>query len=189
MGSLFCRPATIPAKKALLWGLFWMLVGAILAWYFSVVPTSVVGYTWGRTALYKYVIFGVAIWVAVALPTLLLSMFRNRGVVVSELCGRMLYAHIPATFVMVPAMFSDKIAFSTFMASPFGAQLPALYVAIMSIYMLLLMVWYLCWSYMAFKHSTQFSGWISVMLFGIAEAASYILSKYAIVELMNMGTI
>ena len=158
-------------------------------WYFSVVPTSVVGYTWGRTALINYVIYGVAIWVTVALPTLLLSLLQNRDAAVWEVCGRMLYAHIPVTFVMVPAMFGDKVAFSTFMASPLSVQLPMPYVVLMSLYMVVLMVWYLGWSYSAFKHATQFKGWLSVMLFGVAEVASYMLSQYAIGEIMGIGAI
>lgn len=189
MGNLFCRPATIPAKKALLWGLFWMLGGAIIAWYISVVPTSIVGYTWGRAALISYVIYGAAIWVTVALPTLLLSLLHNRKVAVWEVCGRMLYAHIPVTFVIVPAMFSDRVAYSTFMASPLSAQLPTLYVVLMSLYMVLLMVWFIGWSYVAFKHATQFRGAFGVMLFGVAEVVSYMLSHYAIGELMKIGVI
>lgn len=186
MWELIRRPATISAKKALLWGLFWMLVGAILGWYFSIVPTSIVDYTWGRTALINYVIYGVAIWVALSLPTLLVVLFAGRKVVVWELFGRMLFAHIPVTFIMLPAMFGDKVAYSTFMATPLSSQLSTLYIVLMLVYVVAFVVWFFYWGYVAFRQITQFKGWSGVMLYSATIYISYLLSEYAIGELMKM---
>lgn len=186
MWELIRRPAIISARKALLWGLFWMLGGAILGWYFSVVPTSVVGYTWGRTALINYVIYGVAIWVALALPILLVVWLVGRKVAAWELFGRILFAHIPVTFVMLPAMFGDKVAYSTFMASPLSSQLSTLYIVLMLLYVVFLVVGFYYWGYQAFREVTQLKGWRSVMLYSVAIYISYTLSEYAIGVLMNM---
>ncbi len=186
MVELIRRPSTISAKKALLWGLFWMLGGAILGWYFSIVPISIVEYTWGHTALLNYVIYGVAIWGALALPTLLVVWFIDSKVTVWEVFGRMLYAHIPVTFIMLPAMFGDKVAYSTFMVSPLSSQLSTLYIVMMMLYVVALVVWFYYWSYQAFRHLTQLKGWSGVMLYSMAIYGSYILSKYAIEELMKM---
>ena len=186
MGSWMCRPAIIPAKKALLWGLFWMLGGAILGWYFSIVPTSIVGYTWGRTALMNYVIYGVAIWLSLALPTLLVVWFNSRKIAVWKVFGRMLYAHIPVTFIMLPAMFGDKVAYSTFMFSPLSPQLSIPYIVFMLLYVVALVICFFYWGYAAFRHVTQLKGWYSVMLYSIAIYGSYLISEYAIVELMKI---
>lgn len=188
-GNLACRPATISSRKALLWGLFWMLGGAILGWYFSVVPTSIVDYTWGRTALINYVIYGVAMWVSLSIPTLLIALLLNRGVVVWEVCGRMLYAHIPVTFIMLPAMFGDKVSFSIFMSSPFASQLTVTYSVLMTIYVVALVVWFFYWGYAAFRELTQFKRWSGVLLYSGAIYISYMLSEYLIGELMKVGTI
>ena len=186
MWELIRRPATISAKKALLWGLFWMLGGAILGWYCAVVPTSIVEYTWGRTALINYVIYGVTIWVALALPILLVVWFEGRRVVVWELFGRMLFAHIPVTFIMVPAMFGDKVAYSTFMASPLSSQLSTLYIVLMLLYVVAFVMWFFVWGYQAFREITQLKGWNGVMLYSVAIYGSYLLSEYAIGMLMRM---
>ena len=186
MVELIRRPAAISAKKALLWGLFWMLGGAILGWYFSIVPTSIVGYTWGHTALINYVIYGVTIWVALALPTLLVMWFVKRRVAVWEVFGRMLFAHIPVVFIMLPAMAGDKVAYSTFMVSPLSSQLPIIYVVLMLIYVVALVVWFFYWGYQAFREITQLKGWNGVMLYSVAIYSSYLLSEYAIGELIKM---
>ena len=187
IGNLLCRPATISAKQALLWGLFWLLGGAILGWYFSVVPTSIVDYTWGRAALISYVIYGVAIWVSLALPILLVVwLVREDNIAVWEVFGRMLFAHIPITFVMLPAMFGDKLNYSLFMASPLSSQLPITYVVFMMTYVVALIVWFFYWGYVAFGHMTQLKGWRGVMLYSVAIYGSYLLSQYAIGELIRM---
>jgi hypothetical protein len=186
MGELIRRPATITAKNALLWGLFWLLGGAILGWYFSIVPTSIVDYTWGRTALINYVIYGVVIWVALALPTLLVMWFAKGGVAVWEVFGRMLFAHLPITFVMLPAMFGDKVAYSTFMSSPLSPQLSIIYTLLMSIYVVALVAWFFYWSYITFRKITQLKGWLGVLIFSVAIQCSYWMSEYVIKELMKM---
>lgn len=189
MGNFLCRPAIVTAKKSLLWGLFWMLVGAILGWYFSVVPTSIVDYTWGRNALISYVIYGLLIWVSLAVPTLLVVLLLRRRVVVWELFGRMLYAHIPVTFIMLPAMFGDKVSFSIFMSSPFSSQLSLPYVVLMLLYVVVLVAWFFYWSYVVFRHVTQLKGFVCVVLFVVALTISYWMSEYAIGGLMTVGDI
>ena len=48
-GSLFKRmlqrPASSSRNNALLWGVAWLIIGVIVAWYFQFVPTSMIGYT------------------------------------------------------------------------------------------------------------------------------------------------
>lgn len=163
-----------------------MLGGAILGWYFSLVPTSIVGYTWGRTALMNYVVYGGAIWLSLALPTLVVVWFAERKVVVWEVFGRMLYAHIPITFMMLPAMFGDKVAYSTFMSSPLSSQLSTLYIVLMLLYVVALVVWFFYWGYAAFRYLTQLKGWYSVMLYSATIYGSYLLSEFAIGELMKI---
>ena len=186
MGELIRRPATMSAKNALLWGMFWMLGGAILGWYFTLVPTSLVGYTWGYATLSSHVIYGVAIWVALALPTLLVVWLARCGVAAWEVFGRMLFAHMPVTLLMLPAMFGDKVDYSTFMLSPFNSQLSTAYSAWMSLYVVAILVWYLYWSYVAFRRVTQFKDWRGVIVFGVITTISYLFSEYALGALAKM---
>lgn len=174
------------AKNALLWGMFWMLGGAILGWYFTLVPTSLVGYTWGYATLPSHVIYGVAIWVALALPTLLVVWLARCGVAAWEVFGRMLFAHMPVTLLMLPAMFGDKVDYSTFMLSPFNSQLSTAYSAWMSLYVVAILVWYLYWSYVAFRRVTQFKDWRGVIVFGVTTTISYLFSEYALGALAKM---
>lgn len=173
---LLRRPATMSKRDALLWGIFWMLAGAILGWYFSIVPTSVVGYTWGSTSLIYQVLYSVVLWVSLVLPMYAAALVFNRRVGLLELSGRMLFAHMPILFLMLPAMFADKIAYSTFMSNPFNAQLSMPYIVLMTILVAVVMAWYLRWSYVAFSAVVKRSGWCVVALFGVAMLLSYMLS-------------
>ena len=187
MGELMRRPASMTAKNALLWGMFWLIGGAIIEWYFTLVPTSIVGYTLGGSYnLIDCVIYGVAIWVALALPTLLIVWFAGRGVAAWEVFGRMLFAHMPITLLMLPAMLGDNVDYAIFMGSPLSARLSIGYVVLMLIYVVAIGVWYLYWSFVAFRRVTQFSGLRGVMMFVGAIATSYLLSVYAIDALMKM---
>ena len=123
---------------------------------------------------------------ALALPILLVVWFEGRRVVVWELFGRMLFAHIPVTFIMVPAMFGDKVAYSTFMASPLSSQLSMLYIVLMLLYVVAFVVWFFVWGYQAFRAVMQLKGGRGVMLYSVALYGSYLLSEYAIGVLMRM---
>lgn len=174
---LLRRPAAMSMQNALLWGIFWMLGGAILGWYFSVVPTSIVGYTWGSTSLLSQVIYGVVLWVSLALPMYAAALMLYSRVGVIELSGRMLFARMPIYLLMLPAMFGDKIAYSTFMSHPFNTQLSLPYIVLMSVLVVVVMVWYLYWSYVAFSSVVKRSGWSVVVLLGVAMLLSYMLSE------------
>ena len=174
---LLRRPATMSSRDALLWGIFWMLGGAILGWYFSIVPTSIVGYTWGSTSLIYQVIYGVVLWVSLALPMYAVALMLNPKVSVLELSSRILFAHMPICFLMLPAMFGDKIAYSTFMSHPFNAQLSVSYIVLMSILVVVIMAWYLYWSYVAFSSAVKRGRCGVVVLFGVAMPLSYMLSE------------
>lgn len=176
MSDILRRPATMSKRNALLWGIFWMLAGAILGWYFSIVPTSVVGYTWGSTALISQVLYGVVMWASLVLPMYVAALVLNSRVGVLELSGRMLFAHMPILFLMLPAMFTDKISYSTFMSNPFNAQLSMPYIVLMTILVVVVMAWYLRWSYVAFSAVVKRSGCGVVALFGVAILLSYMLS-------------
>lgn len=176
MGRLLRHSATISTTNALLWGVFWMIVGAIIGWYFSIVPTSIVSFTWGSVSLITQVLYGVALWVALFVPIYVVALFLNSKVGVIDLLGRMLYAHLPVIFMMLPAAFGDKVAYSIFMENPFNAQLSTLYVVLMVLFVAFILVWYIYWSYIAFSRSVNRKGWGVIAMFGVAMMLSYILS-------------
>ena len=98
----------------------------------------------------------------------------------------MLFAHMPVTLLMLPAMFGDKVDYSTFMLSPFNSQLSTAYSAWMSLYVVAILVWYLYWSYVAFRRVTQFKDWRGVIVFGVITTISYLFSEYALGALAKM---
>jgi hypothetical protein len=177
MGSLLHHSVAISKKNALLWGLFWLLGSAILGWHFSIVPTSVVGYTWGGVALLSEAIYALFILVSLVLPSVVAVLLLNRKADVVELSGRMLYAHAPVTLLMLPAIWGDKVIYSTFMANPFNAQLSSLYVVLMLVFVVTILVWYLYWSFDAFRSVSGRRGWGVLILFCGVEVLSYMLSR------------
>ena len=177
MGYLLHRPVAISTRNALLWGLFWLLGSAILGWHFFVVPTSLVGYTWGSVTLLTQTIYALLMLVSLALSMVVVALMYSPKVGVGELVGRMLYAHAPITLLMLPAIIGDKVAYSIFMVNPFNTQLSTLYVVLMVLFVAFILVWYIYWSYIAFSRSVNRKGWRVIAVFGVAMMLSYILSK------------
>ena len=175
------RPATNDASMALMWGVAWLIVGAILGWSFDLVPTSMIGYTWGSAPLVWHTAMGLVMWVSSTVIFYAVAITINRKVSIVELFGRMLFAHWPVTILMLPGIMADKFAYSTYMANPVVAfkQSPV-FAALMSIVVVLVMVWYAYWGYCAFRRSTSRSGALIVVAYVVAFVLSLWLSRYAL---------
>ena len=114
------RPATNSPKIALLWGLAWLIIASIAAWYFRLEPTSIFGYTVSEyVPLATIFIMHVVIWLTATIIPFAFAVIRNRKVSVVEFFGRMLFAHWPVTLLIVPAIIGSvdhRIAYSIYMA-------------------------------------------------------------------------
>lgn len=176
--SMVRRPATISSNNALLWGVAWLIAGAMIGWHFSLVPTSLIGYTWGGGSLLWQVIYALTLWITSCVVIFAASLIVNRRVGIVELFGRMLFARWPIYLLMIPGMVTDRVAYSTFMSNPeasFSAN--PIYAAAMTVVTVVVLLWYLYWGYCAFRRSVSRSGVVTFLVYVIAFVLSVYLSR------------
>ncbi len=182
--NMLKRPATNKTNNALLWGLAWLIITAIVGWFFRIMPTSSFGViTTDYVSLLNHVIVNLVVWITACAVPFLLAVVINHKTKMVELFGRMLFAHWPVVILMLPAIFGDKVAFSTYMSGlasfdfdvTFGCQMA--YSIWMSILVLGVLVWYLYWSYLAFNAATCRGGVASFLLLMVAMSLSWWLSS------------
>lgn len=172
------RPATNSSSQALMWGLAWLIIGAIVGWRFDLVPTSMLSYTWGSARLIWHTAFGLTMWVSSTVVFFAGAAMLNRCVSIAELFGRMLFAHWPVTLAMLPGILTDKIAYSTFMRNPGVAfEQSPMYASLLAVIMTIILVWYLYWGYCAFRRSVSRSGVVTFVVYVIAFVLSVYLSR------------
>lgn len=181
------RPATNSSNNALLWGLAWLIIGVICAWHFAFVPTSMIGYTASvKLPLVWQLALGVAVWVSFGVVYFAFGVMRNRATGVTEMFGRMLFAHWPVTLLLVPGIFINRVAYSTFMSNPGVAyanfQTETIIMAFVSVVVLL---WALYWGYLAFCRATQRKGFVSFVCYAIATPLAYYLSTLVVQAILR----
>ena len=188
------RPATNRSDSALLWGIAWLIITAIVGWYFRVMPTSSFGaITTGYVSLLNHVIINLVVWITACAIPFSLAVMLNRSTRAVELFGRMLFAHWPVVILMLPAVLGDKISYSVYMSSLSHMDMGVtfdyqpIYSFLMSLLIMFVLVWYLYWSYVAFKVTTRRGGIITFALLVGAMMLSWWLSD-AVLDGM-MGTI
>lgn len=181
------RPATNSSNNALLWGLAWLIIGVICAWHFAFVPTSMIGYTASvKLPLVWQLALGVAVWVSFGVVYFAFGVMRNRATGVTEMFGRMLFAHWPVTLLLVPGALLNRVAYSTFMADPVVAY--ANYPTdsiIMTAVVVVVGLWALYWGYLAFCRATQRKGFVSFVCYAIATPLAYYLSTLVVQAILR----
>ena len=181
------RPATNSSNNALLWGLAWLIIGVICAWHFAFVPTSMIGYTASvKLPLVWQLALGVAVWVSFGVVYFSFGVMRNRATGVTEMFGRMLFAHWPVTLLLVPGVLLNRVAYSTFMSDPVVAY--ANYPTdsiIMATVVVVVGLWALYWGYLAFCRATQRSGFVSFVCYAIATPLAYYLSTLVVQAILR----
>mgnify|MGYP003305959368 FL=1 len=181
MMKLLNRPAVLSPTNALLKGVAWLIVGVIMGWYFHLIPTSVVSFTWADVRLMWHLALALVSWISSTVLLFAVAALLNRRVVITELFGRMLYAHWPVLLMMLPGVVDDKVAYSTFMQSPeLAFSSDTLYASCMSLMCIVIIVWYLYWGYVAFSRSAMRSNAIVVVLYLVAMVVSWYISNVAL---------
>ena len=181
------RPATNSSNNALLWGLAWLIVGVICAWHFAFVPTSMIGYTASvKLPLVWQLALGVAVWVSFGVVYFAFGVMRNRATGVTEMFGRMLFAHWPVTLLLVPGVLLNRVAYSTFMADPVVAyaNYPTDSIIIAAV-VVVVGLWALYWGYLAFCRATQRKGLVSFVCYAIATPLAYYLSTLVVQAILR----
>lgn len=183
------RPKHIGKTNALLLGIAWLIICAILGWHFRLVPISSCGFTVsGYVSLSWMLIYNIIIWVVSCLLLFALAVLRKRSTGALETFARLLYARWPATLLMIPAMFeSQRIAYATFMSEPsLCFEQTPVFAALMAIIWTIVMAWYFYWSYLAFCRAQQKSGVITFLLFVVGFGLSYLLSKIVMNQIYTL---
>lgn len=189
-GSLVKRmvnsPETLSVNNALLWGIAWLIIGAIAAWYFRFVPTSMIGYTTaGYVPLIWHVAITLVVWVSFGVVFFAFGVVRNRRAAMMDLFGRMLFAHWPITLLLAPGIAMNRVAYATFMSGNLSAayQLHPVQSIIMTVVAILVFAWTLYWGFVAFRRATQSKGLLTLLCYIIALPLAYYLSRLALAAL------
>ena len=188
-GSIFAnmlkRPSSSSSNNALLWGLAWLIVGVIASWKMDFVATSMVGYTTaGYIPLIWHLALGATVWVSYSVVYFAFGVLRNRRTGVTEMFGRMLFAHWPITLLLVPGLFVDRMAYATFMYNPGVAYLNYPHdTIIMAVTAVVVGLWTLYWGYLAFSRASQRTGIISLLCYVVATPLAYYLTRWDLAAL------
>ncbi|MBR5818891.1 MAG: hypothetical protein IKY50_02670 [Alistipes sp.] len=145
------RPQQISTSNAMLWGIVWLIVGAIAGWHYDIIPATLFSYTWGHISLFVQVRMAIFLGLCSSLIFAFASLrFGTTSFV--DVVARMLYARSPLTLLMLLGIVGDRVAFSTFATNPLVAfeQSPQMS-AVMTVTTALIMIWYLYWSYTAYR--------------------------------------
>ena len=150
------RVKTITTTNALLWGVAWLIISAMLGWYFRIMPTSACSFTLtDYVPLRLSLLLHLIVWITWTAPFLLIALLRNVKVSINELFSRMLFAHWPVIIVMLPGILGYRVAFATYLGNPIVAfDLYPAFSTILTIVLLLVVGWWLRWSYQAYSVST-----------------------------------
>ena len=187
VGRMVDRPATNHSTNALAWGIAWLIIGSIAGWYFWIMPTSSFGFVvTGYVPLKWHVVVNLVLWVVSCAVLFMLGTFINRKFRTIELFGRLLFAHWPVLLLMLPAILGSRHAYSLFvgglmqgdMSLTFNIQ--PMYSTFMVFFFIAILLWYLYWSYVAFRKVVGCRGWMNVALFIVAMWLSFELSKVTV---------
>lgn len=164
-GGLLCRIVnkvdTISTQNALLWGLAWLIISTIAGWYLSVMPVSVVGYdVVGYLPLWWHLMLNIVVWIIPSSVLYVFALFSNRQAKVVDTYARLLFAHWPATLLLLPVAVIGKVKYAMF-SSDFMQLLrgDVLVAVLMLLFCVVIVVWMLYWSYVAFRRAAGRGDW------------------------------
>lgn len=173
------RPAVNSKRNALLWGVAWMIISAIGGWHLRVAPVSIVGYDlYGYLPLLWHLLVNVVVCVVPISLFVVAALIVNRHTNVGELFARMLFAHWPATLLLLPAMFVGEVKYALLnndLANVFESDVVA--ALLFSALLFVVVVWVLYWGYVAFRAVTQRGRWLTMLVYLNALVLSALLTN------------
>ena len=176
------RVESMSVQNALLWGVAWLIISAILGWYFRLMPTSAFSFVpTDYVQLMWSLIVSLVVWFTWSLLFVPFAIIRNPKTKSFELIGRLLFAHWPAVLLMLPAIVYNRIAYATFVGSPaLGFELYPVFSAIMVLIAVVVVVWSMAWSYQAYTVSTGCNKRVDKLIFVVVAVTSAILSDVVV---------
>lgn len=173
------RAETITTTNALLWGVAWLIISSILCWYFRLMPTSALCFTaTGYVSLMWSVVLNLVACMCWAVLFLPLGLVRNPKLKSNELFSRLLFAHWPVAILLLPAIVGNRTAYTTFMNSPLTAfELYPMFSAVMTLVVLIVVVWWMMWSYQAISITTLKNKSVDKLFFAVIAVLGVVLSN------------
>lgn len=181
VGRMVKRPESIGRVNALLWGVAWLIVCSMLGWHFRLIPISSFGFTAsGYVSLAWVLIYNVIVWFLSCVLLFALAVLRKRKIGAFELFARLLYARWPVTLLLLPGMItSQRVAYSTFMRDPLLAfETNPVYATLLAAICVVILLWYLYWSFLAFRKAQQKRGVVTFVVFVVGFVLSYPLTMW-----------
>ena len=173
------RPAVNSKRNALLWGVAWLIISAIGGWHLRVAPASVMGYDlYGYLPLLWHLMLNVVVCVVPISLFMVAALIVNRSTNVGELFSRMLFAHWPATLLLLPAMFVGEVKYAMLnnaLARVFESDVVV--ALLFSVLLFVVVVWVLYWGYVAFRVATQRGAWLTMIVYLNALVLSALLTN------------
>lgn len=171
------NPARLTENNALLWGVAWLIVGAMLGWYFRLIPTALVGYDIAPyIPLLRHLLLEAEVWVVATVPLYGAAIIANRRASLRELFSRALYARWPLLLLMLPAIFGWRMEYAVFMndvAASFGESW--LFATVMTLLYGVVAAWYLYWGLLLFRKVVGHSNAKVVVLYVVAQSVAALL--------------
>lgn len=155
------RVDDISTQNALLWGLAWLIISTIAGWYLCVMPMSVVGYdVVGYMSLWWHLMLNLMVWIIPSSVLYVIILFHSRAAKVTDCYARLLFAHWPATLLLLPVVVIGKVKYAIF-SNDFMQLLrgDALEAVLMALFCVVIVVWMLYWSYVAFRRGAGRGDW------------------------------
>ena len=189
---MLSRPENIGRVNALLWGVAWLIICSILGWHYGLIPTSSFGFTAQYMSLAWVLIYNIVAWLLSCMLLFAFAILRKRSIGVLDIFARLLYARWPVTLLLLPGMIagdniSQRIAYSTFMSDPAAAFKTApMYSTLLAIICAVVLIWYLYWSFIAFRKAQQKRGVITFIVFVAGFVLSFPMTLWAMKMLNEM---
>ena len=142
---------SISMQNALLWGVAWLIISTIGGWYYCAMPSGVVGYdVVGQLPLAWHLMLNVVVWIVTASVLYVVILLHNRGAQFTDTYARLLFAHWPATLLLLPVVVVGKVKYAMF-TNDFMTLLhnDTLTAVLMALFSIVVVVWMLYWSYTA----------------------------------------
>jgi hypothetical protein len=94
---------TLSTQNALLWGVAWLIISTLGGWYYGLMPVSAVGYdVVAHLPLVWHLMLNLVVWLVAASLLYVVILLYNRKAKFVDSYGRLLFAHWPATLLLLP---------------------------------------------------------------------------------------
>ena len=161
LSRLANKSCRISEQNALLWGVAWLIISTIAGWYYCFMPSSTVGYdVVGYLPLWWHLMLNIVVWIIPSSVLYVFALFSNRQAKVIDTYARLLFAHWPATLLLLPVAVIGKVKYAMF-SSDFMQLLrgDVLVAVLMLLFCVVIVVWMLYWSYVAFRRAAGRGDW------------------------------